>query len=257
MIKNIRIVAMFRSVNAAVIIIGAFLCVCGAVFSASAQRSSPSSSSSGGKLRPAQIKERALQVNTGCAASYTRFAMPSRKLFLDATAQYGNIVAGHLGGGYQIFPKTFALLSYHQSRQEYDANFIVPFCRDCNFVFHGLWLGLGRELYAPIKSGIGLFGGVHALIGTEFFANNGYVSQSTSSHILNPAFKPQIIAGVYVQRVDFFVGVKHYFWLPQAMTIQRNPLYDELSTEPLIWDKDLFPGRGGLGYFLGIRYSLF
>lgn len=65
----------------------------------------------------------------------------------------------------------------------------------------------GRELKVAVKQGVGLFCGLNALIGAEFFANNGYISQSTSAYVLNPAFQPQFLAGIYAKRVDVYLGI--------------------------------------------------
>lgn len=191
-----------------------------------------------------------------CFQRFLRNSRQQRTLFVDHGLQIGPIIALHSSLGYKFLQRHMALLSYQVGRQEYDSDYMIPLCRECIFFFHGLWIGYGHEFYRPLDFGSGFFVNPILWAGSEFVANNGLVTISESGFLMNPAIRPEILFGYYRNKVDFFAGLNYYHWLPMAMTTAGNALVDEQSGEHLKWERELFPGRKGVNFVVGIRYTI-
>ena len=191
-----------------------------------------------------------------CFQRFLRNSRQKRTLFVDHGLQIGPIIALQSSLGYKFLHQNMVLLSYQIGRQEYDSDYMIPLCRECIFFFHGLWLGYGYEFFRPMDFRSGFFVNPILWAGSEFVANNGLVVMSDSPFLMNPAIRPELLIGYYHSKVDLFAGVNYYHWLPMATTISGNALVDEQTGERLKWDQELFPGRKGVNFVLGIRYTI-
>lgn len=192
-----------------------------------------------------------------CRQSLSRPARMNRNIFVDHGLQAGAANALFTNVGLRFFSSQMLLAGYQIGRQEYDSDYMVPMCRECIFTFHGLWIGYGFEIAKPLNRGSGFF--VNPIIwwGAEFVANRAILPDSDSRFLLNPALRPGIILGYYRKSVDVFLAVNYLYWLPKAMTTNGNALVDAETGQELKWDRELFPGRSGIGLQAGIRYTVF
>ena len=189
-----------------------------------------------------------------CFDEISRMGRPKQRFFADIHIQYGNLVVLNLGIGREINKYSYVALAYHIGRNEYITNYISPHCADCNFIFHGIKTGIGIPFSLPLYSNTSLFINAAANIGIELIRNNAYFDYSSTPFIFNLFFEPHVFTGLIKGKSWYYIGVKHYTWLIQSMTAERNPLTDINTGNGLGWETDLFPGRGGLNIAAGIRY---
>lgn len=186
---------------------------------------------------------------------YSVFA--SRTYFVSPGLLMGPVQSAQLSLGKMFREKNYLMLSYNIGRQEYLGEFLVPFCRDCHYVFHGLWLAAGREVFLIKKKKQAVYVSPALAIGLEAINGRGLMAGHDTRLLYNPGVRPQLQLGYMYQKIDFFVGFYYSFWLPEARTFEGRTLHGNPGGPSLKWESDLFPGRQGGGLTTGIRAFLF
>ncbi len=181
----------------------------------------------------------------------------SRTYFVSPGMFLGPVELAQLGLGTILREKNYLMLSYNIGRQEYLGEYLVPMCRDCHYVFHGLWLTAGREVFLLKKRYKAVYISPSIAIGFEAINARGLMEGHDTRLLYSPGLRPQLELGYMYQQIDFFVGIHYSHWLLEARTFEGKTLHGEPNGPPMRWGSDLFPGRKGTGLTTGIRVFFF
>lgn len=201
-------------------------------------------------------RQEASSLYDDCWCFYVNHHCAAGDLSLGLNLQFGSIHALQIDASYYITPNWQFSLSYQGSMQNYISRFITEPCLECDINFHSISAGVGYEWYRCWDKFNGFFIVPGIQFGAEVVPRASLFHEHDPTTIFSYLLKPRLHVGWQHKGLGVFFGVNYTLWPYHTMTAGFQPLIDAQSDTHLNWGEDLFPGRKGVGYLIGLRYFI-
>ncbi len=145
--------------------------------------------------------------------------------------------------------------SYHFARQEYVSMYMKLPKEAVNIKFHGFGLGIAGDISGRISSGTTFVFTPELGIGIEMPQIKPLLFDEKIDGLRTWYYKPGIKTALVFGRYGFGAGLSYYFYESYVRELNNNILIDNITSDPLSYSKDLFPGREGLQLSLSFIFK--